>query len=279
MNVDGAQRWRGGRASYRPAGEVIDTRRFEVAAIDGPGADNIARAFVVAHHYSASYPAARERIGLYRGGALVGVAVFSHPAQDKVLGCLPCPKAEAVELGRLVLLDDVPANGESWFIARTFELLRARGYAGVVSFADPVPRSAVGGEVVFPGHLGTIYRATNAAYTGLATARTLRLLPDGRVFSERTRSKIRARERGWRHAVDQLVEHGAAPPERTGDAVDLAAWLGGALKVVTRTLKHTGNLRYLFGLTPTMKRLVASSKTHPPQPYPKLQISAASPRP
>jgi hypothetical protein len=39
-------------------------------------------------------------------------------------------KAEAVELGRLVLLDDVPANGESWFIARAFELLRARGYTG-----------------------------------------------------------------------------------------------------------------------------------------------------
>jgi hypothetical protein len=196
--VDVAQRWRSGRASYRPAGEVIDPRRYEVAAIDGPGADNIARAFVVAHHYSASYPAARERIGLYRGGALVGVAVFSHPAQDKVLGCLPCPKAEAVELGRLVLLDDVPANGESWFIARTFAELRQRGYAGVVSFADPVPRSAVGGAVVFPGHLGVIYRATNAVYTGLATARTLRLLPDGRVFSERTRSKIRARERGCR---------------------------------------------------------------------------------
>ena len=58
MNVEGAQRWRGGRASYRPAGEVIDTRRFEVAAVDE---------------------------------------------------------------------------------------LRQRGYAGVVSFADPVPRSAVGG--------------------------------------------------------------------------------------------------------------------------------------
>jgi hypothetical protein len=135
----------------------------------------------------------------------------------------------------------------------------------------------VGGEVVFPGHLGTIYRATNAAYTGLATARTLRLLPDGRVFSERTRSKIRARERGWRHAVDQLVEHGATPPERTGEAADLAAWLPGALNQVTRTLKHTGNLRYLFGLTPTMKRLVASSMSYPPQPYP--QISVPRPRP
>lgn len=67
----------------------------------------------------------------------------------------------------------------------------------------------------------------------------------------------------------------AAPPEHTGDAADLAAWLPGALKQVTRTLKHTGNLRYLFGLTPGMKRLVAESTSYPPQPYPRVQISAA----
>ena len=48
MIVDVTQRWRSGRASYRPAGEVIDPRSYGVAAIDGPGADNIARAFVVA---------------------------------------------------------------------------------------------------------------------------------------------------------------------------------------------------------------------------------------
>lgn len=108
MITDVSQRWRGGRASYRPAGEPIDTRLYEVAAIDGEGADNLARDFIVTHHYSAAMPAARERVGLYRGGAMVGCIVFSHPAQDKVLACLPVPKEEAVELGRLVLLDDVP---------------------------------------------------------------------------------------------------------------------------------------------------------------------------
>lgn len=40
--------------------------------------------------------------------------------------------------------------------------------------------------------------------------------------------------------------------------------------------EHTGNLRYLFGLTPSMKRLVASSTSYPPQPYP--QISVPRPR-
>ena len=40
-----AQRWRGRRASYRPAGEVIDPQHFEVAPISD---DATARAFVVA---------------------------------------------------------------------------------------------------------------------------------------------------------------------------------------------------------------------------------------
>ncbi len=266
MLVDAVQRWRGGRASYRPAGEVIDPRRYEVAPIDGRGADNIARAFVEAHHYSGSMGAARERIGLYRGGALVGIAVFTHPAQDKVLACLPCPKAEAVELGRLVLLDDVPANGESWFIARAFAELRGRGYAGVVSFADPVPRTSLSGEVVFPGHLGTIYQASNAVFAGLGTARTIRVLPDGRTFNERTLSKIRGRERGWQYAVDKLMDRGAPTPLRSATAEDLRAWLRIALAAVTRKLKHTGNLRYLFGLTPAMRRRLPAS-----MPYPKFR--------
>ncbi len=67
MIADVSQRWRGGRASYRPKGEPIDTRLYEVAAIDGKGADNACKTFVQANHYSASYPAARQRLGLYRG--------------------------------------------------------------------------------------------------------------------------------------------------------------------------------------------------------------------
>ena len=272
MITNVCQRWTGGTASYRPAGELarIDPRAFEVAAIDGDGADNTARAFIVEHHYSASYVAARERVGLYRAGVMVGCAVFSHPAQDKVLACLPCPKAEAVELGRLVMLDGVPANSESWFIARAFEILRRRGYTGVVSFADPVARTAMTGAEVKPGHIGLIYQASNAVYTGFATARTLRLLPDGRVFSERARSKIRARETGWQYAVDQLVAAGAEPPTST-DVASLSAWLKRALDMVTRKLKHGGNLRYLFGLTSAVKRRLPKSL-----PYLKLNMGQQS---
>lgn len=272
MITDVAQRWRGGRASYRPVGELLrfDPRRYEVAALDGPGSDKIAKAFVVEHHYSASYPSARVRMGLYRGPTLVGVAVFSTPTSGAVLDALPCPRAAAVELGRLVMLDDVEAHGETWFIARAFEELRRRGFAGVVSFADPVPRAATSGEVVFPGHVGTIYQASSALYAGLSRARMKRLLPDGRVLDDRTISKIRNRERGWRYAVDRLVLAGAAEPAATGGA-ELQTWLAHELGRITRPLRHGGNHRYLFALAPFVRRRLA--KLYPDLPYPKLKVT------
>lgn len=145
------QRWRERRDSYRPAGETIATHRYEVAALDS---DVEAKAFVLAHHYSGTYPAARRRFGLHRGGALVGVAVFSHPCQDKVLtSVFDLPALSAVELGRFVLLDDVEANGETWFLARCFEQLKREGLRGVVSFSDPLARTNAAGVRIFPGHI------------------------------------------------------------------------------------------------------------------------------
>ena len=70
METTSNQRWSNGRSSYRPAGEPIDTRRYEVAEIP---LDTPAKLFVVSHHYSRSYPAARRRFGMYRGGSLVVV--------------------------------------------------------------------------------------------------------------------------------------------------------------------------------------------------------------
>ncbi len=57
------QLWRSGRESYRPAGQVIDPRHYEVAPIQ----EKSAKEFVISNHYSRSYPAARFRFGLFRG--------------------------------------------------------------------------------------------------------------------------------------------------------------------------------------------------------------------
>jgi hypothetical protein len=115
----GNQRWRGRRDLYKPPEEPIPTREYEIAEIPG---DREAKAFVQTHHYAATYPAARFRYGLYHHGDLVGVAVFSHPSNDLVLtSVFPGDLLDSVELGRFVLLDSVPGNGETWFLARTFE--------------------------------------------------------------------------------------------------------------------------------------------------------------
>ncbi len=147
MITNVCQRWGGGRASYRLAREAFDPRGFEVETLDD---DATAKAFVVQHHYSKSFPAALRRFGLReRGtGELVGVVVASRPANDATLAVLGCPVAEAAEIGRIVLLERVLANAETWLLAEVFRRLTRDGFAGLVSFSDPVARSAVDGRVV-----------------------------------------------------------------------------------------------------------------------------------
>jgi len=265
------QRWREGRARYRPAGETIRPSEYEVERLG----ERWAKAFVTQHHYSGSYPAARFRFGLYRHCALVGVAVFSQPVRDEVLtGVFATGVArDSVELGRFVLLDEVPGNGETWFLARCFEALRRERLVGVLSFSDPVPRRAGAGEVVFPGHLGTIYQAHNGVYLGRGTARTLRILPDGSVLSARALQKVRAAERGWNYVVELLVRHGAPAPRCLGRAADvdeLRPWLRAVVQARTRPLRHPGNHKYAWALHRSAERFLVGR-----QPYPKVLEAAA----
>lgn len=253
------QRWRDRHASYRPAREVIDPRRLEVAPIAD---DTTARAFVVQHHYSRSYVAARYRFGLYERAELVGVAVFSVPARAAVTACLPGEREGHAELGRLVLLDRVLANAESWFVARCFDSLRIEGLVGVVSFSDPTPRTSIDGRVVMPGHVGTVYQALSAVYLGPTKRDTVRLLPDGTAFANRAAAKIRGRDRGWRYAVEQLVAHGATAPA-SGEG--LRAWLERELSRVTRPIYGARKHKYAWTLRRRDRRHLPKSK-----PYPKL---------
>lgn len=265
MNPQFVQRWLFRKDRYRPAGEPIDAHEYEVAPIDD---DATAKGFVLEHHYSGTYPAARFRSGLYnRYGTLVGVAVFSHPCRDSVLtSVFPGRATDAVELGRFVLTNDVPANGETWFLGQAFAHLRREGLRGVVSFSDPFPRTDEHGHRVFPGHIGTIYQAHNAVYTGRATARTLRLLPKGQVLSDRAIQKIRRAERGWSYAVEQLVRAGAKLDADLTIERERQAWLARTLKALTRTVRHPGNHRYAWALN---RRV---SVALPTLPYPKAVL-------
>ena len=254
------QRWNNGHGSWRPSGELINPRQFEVAEI--PEAE--AKSFVVRHHYSGTYPAARFRVGLFRGGELVGVAVFSHPCSDRVITkTFPFDSArEGVELGRFVLLDCVAGNGETWFLARCFEILRKRNIAGVVSFSDPMPRHTLEGKTVLPGHVGTIYQAHNALYLGRGGARTLKILPDGRSFHHRAESKIRNQESGWKSCMRALVSVGAEPLR---DGASTTEWLAQQLAhIKIRRVRHGGNHKYAWPLDRRLRRHLSDSL-----PYPK----------
>jgi hypothetical protein len=237
------QRWRDRHGSWRPSGEPIRTSEYDVELIPD---DSTPKAFVVAHHYSASYPAARARVGLFRRGELVGVAVFSVPCRNEVLEAVFPDAAASVELGRFVLLDEVPGNGETWFLARALRLLAREGFVGVLSFSDPEPRATLDGCTVFAGHVGQIYQAGNASYLGRGGRRTLKLLPDGRVFSARAIAKLRAGERGWRSAARPLIDAGASEPPADERARRL--WLAASLTRFTRNVRHPGMHRYAWAL-------------------------------
>lgn len=79
---------------------------------------------------------------------------------------------------------------------------------GVVAYSDPVERRDEAGELVKRGHVGTIYKATNAAYRGLSSARTLWLAPNGASLADRLLSKVRNCETGERYAMERLAALG-----------------------------------------------------------------------
>lgn len=263
------QRWRKQRHVWRPSGEPFDPGRYTVEPVD----ELVAKAYVVEHHYSGSYPAASRRYGLYEDGRLAGVMVLGIPAQAKVLtGPLPGlePYVESLELSRFVLDDSCPGNSESWFLARGFELAAASGLRGIVSFADPVPRR-VGGRLLFAGHVGTIYQASNALYAGRGKARSITLLPDGRVFSDRSAQKVRSQDRGHDHVERLLVEEGARPL-RMGEKP--AKWLAEALGQVGATrLRHGGCHRYVFAIGDRRQRRSVRINAGSETSYPKVTDS------
>ncbi len=268
------QRWNpGGIPSWRrPCDGGFDPARYGVAPI----AEEEAKTFVTSFHYSRSYPAAVHRYGLFDltipAPVLAGVAVLSVPASKTVLtSVFPhlAPYRESLELGRFVLRDEVPANGESWFLGQCARIAADTGLRGLVMFSDPVQRRRADGTLVMPGHVGVIYQASNAVYTGRGTPRTLTLLPDGTVFSDRAAQKIRRHGHGHDYAERQLIAFGARPP-RAGE--NPATWLADALATVHACkIRHPGCHRYAFPIGTRRQRAAVTIEPRP-VPYPKKHL-------
>lgn len=265
----GAQRWREGRYRHRPAGEPFAPGRHAVEPLDR----GEAAPFVQRHHYAGSYPAARVAYGLHRcagpyrpgllfGAALVGVVVFARGQQDAAAeryapGVDP---AHVVELARLVLLDEVEGNAESWAVARAFRLLRADlpEVRLVLSSSDPVVRRAVDGTPRLRGHVGQVYQGLGAIYHGRSKARRQVLTPSGEVIPERAWEKLRAGDRGAEGLYQRLLAWGA-PPIRQGE--DGRAYADRALvEGPWRVVRHPGCHVYSWRLD---RRQAADASVYP----------------
>lgn len=251
MSTDHCQRWRERRTRFVPSRSFMDPA---IHSVDVIACHRTAKPFIETHHYSGSMPASRLSCGLFRneGGqsALVGVATFSVSMNPSV-----GPKNTglagnaSVELGRLVLLDHVEANAESWFVSRAFKLLRREKpeIEAVYAYADPFIRSDQQGNVILPGHVGSVYAALSARCLGRGSARTLQVMANGQVASDRMLSKIRNHECGHDYAERHLLAAGA-PPRMHGE--DSRAWVN-RMKAAgfLRPQRHPGNWIYNFALT------------------------------
>jgi hypothetical protein len=261
------QRWRDQRQHWRvDRDEGFRKSDYTVDAIR----DGVARAFVVQHHYSGSYPVVKERVGLFHGTQLVGVAVFSIPMNNHAMTRYTgWPAGAGLELGRFVLLDEVPYNAESFFLARAFKHLHATrpDLHAVIAYSDPLPRQTETGDTVMPGHVGVIYQASSATYLGRAQPKTLHVTRDGMALSTRALSKIRLQEHGAGSAERRLVKLGA-PPRAFGQ--DPADWVASVLASgVFRKVHHPGNHVYGFALGPARSKHRAAARFAPALPYPK----------
>lgn len=275
MSAVACQRWNRGRSRWAPTREVIEPARFGVEQIT----ERQAKAFICAHHYSGSVPPIRRAYGLMRiergGIRLVGACAFTVPMQPAAVSRWCRVSApEGIELGRLVLLDDVAFNGESFFVARALRQLHEAlpDLRAVLSYSDPVPRHRLDGTTVLRGHVGTVYQSLGMSHLGRSAKRTLYLAPDASVVSERSLSKIRNGERGAEGAYRNLVALGA-PPIRPGESG--AGYLRRALDDGPfRRLRHPGNLVYVTALGGRKEKKAHLQRLPQALPYPKQRSAA-----
>jgi len=246
--MQGNLRWRERRSRFRRPDEQIRRHQYDVAVLID---NHLAKPFIEQHHYSGSFPPARRRCGLFKSGELVGVAVFG-PSQHRnvVLNAFGGHENDSLELGRFVLLDNVPGNGETYFLGQCLRQLKRERFRGVVSFSDPIPRERLNGELVMPGHVGTIYQAGNATFLGRGKRCRQFLLPDGQSVCPRALSKVRNGEQGRHYAGEKLVKYGADDPNIVVGLFyeTYEEWLAYWLPRLTRAVAHPGNFKYAWVL-------------------------------
>lgn len=266
MEVDFTQRWRERKALFLQRQIFFNPRRHEIEKISV----KIAAAWIIKHHYLGSFPSATICYGIFRRGELSGVAVLGT-AQHKntipnVFGA--AHSKDCLLLQRFALLDALEFNAESYFLARVRALLRKEGYCGILTMSDETPKTDAFGNIIFPGHIGTIFKSDNAVYLGRTSKSNEYLFTDGVVLSNRSFSKLVNDESGWNYMAQKFEICGASKCPTT--AGERREWGFYWRERLTRKQQNSGKLRYAWSLHPKVI-------LPPSLPYPRLRLNELQP--
>lgn len=261
MEVDFTQRWRERRAVFLQKQIFFNPRRHEVEKIP----IKLAADWIIKNHYLGSFPSATVCYGIFRSGELAGVAVLGT-AQHKntipnVFGL--AHSKDCLLLQRFALEDALEFNAESYFLARVRAKLKREGFCGILTMSDETPKTDVLGNVIFPGHIGTIFKSDNAVYLGRTSKSDEYLFPDGIVLSNRSFSKLVNDESGWSYMAQKFESYGASKcPQAASEKREWGFYWRGQL---TRKQRNSGKLRYAWSLHP---KIVLPKSL----PYPRLRL-------
>ena len=133
-------------------------------------------------HYTSHGGATSWSYGLWDGVVLVGVCSYNMPTMDACSCVFGADEWRRVlHMGRLVCADEAPRNSESRLIAGSLRHL---------SIDLPDIRAVLTYAAQSQGHVGYVYQATNAIYTGTGGHSVIYLDDRGRQRSDYQRGMV-----------------------------------------------------------------------------------------
>lgn len=168
----------------------------------GPVSTRDVQEFSRRYHYTGTGGNATWRWGLWHGAVLLGVVAYNLPTRETCESVFGPEHFDKVwHMGRLALADDAPKNSESRLIAGSLRAIRSQheNVWGVLTYA-----------ATDAGHLGYVYQATNALYTGTGGHAVIYVDTKGvrrsDYYASAYVSRKEAESRGW-SVVDGGVKH------------------------------------------------------------------------
>lgn len=163
-----------------------------------------AKDLIVENHYSHTIPQAiKYRFGLYNNKELLGVAIFSVPANRYTITSAVDTDNQSigVELARVWTSNDSPKNFESRVLAMCFKEVKKQ-YQVIVSYADPNF-----------GHQGYLYQALNGLYLGQTNPEP-RYIVDGKLITRRGLGRSKGDTE--KEHIQRLLTQGASKVKMKG---------------------------------------------------------------